>query len=126
MVLIQLPHRLFAEINHFLRRIGDGKQRARRLVDAGVSRLRGQHHCDQQCVGVEMFELSLGLGIGLAKREKASWTWALVQGFNLGLASAWRSSSHERLHRFRYNLLCRTGFRAGGSLRVIFGIKGIY
>lgn len=62
-----VTNRLLAEIDHLLRRIGDGEQCARRLVDAGIRRLRGQHHGDQQRVGIEMFELALGLGIGLAE-----------------------------------------------------------
>jgi hypothetical protein len=65
MVLIYSRTALFAEIDHLLRRIGDRKQRARRLVDAGVGRLRRQHDRNQQRVGIEMFEFALGLWIGL-------------------------------------------------------------
>ena len=62
-----VAHLLFAEREHLLRRVGDREQRARRLVDAGVGRLRRQHHGDQQRVGIEMFEFALRLRIGLAK-----------------------------------------------------------
>ena len=40
---------------------------ARRLVDAGVGGLRRQHHGDQQRVGVHVFQLALGLGVGGGK-----------------------------------------------------------
>src|SRR6202140_506643 len=56
-----------AEREHLLRRVGNLKQRPRRLVDAGVGGLCRQHHRDQQRVGVEMFELPLRLRIGLAE-----------------------------------------------------------
>jgi hypothetical protein len=58
---------VLAEREHLSRRVGDLKQRARRLVDAGVGRLRRQHHGDQQRVGVEMLQLALRLGICVAK-----------------------------------------------------------
>ena len=60
-------HFLFAELKHLLRRIGHRKQRARRLVDAGIRCLRREHDRDQQRIGVEMFELALRLRIGFAK-----------------------------------------------------------
>jgi hypothetical protein len=50
-----------------LRRVGDREQRARRLVDAGVGRLRREHHRDQQRVGIEVLELALWLGIGFSE-----------------------------------------------------------
>ena len=52
---------LLAQRHHLLRRVGDVKQRARRLVDAGVGRLRRQHHGDQQREGVPVLEFALGL-----------------------------------------------------------------
>ena len=45
--LDQLAHFVFAERHHFFRRIGGGEQRGRRLVDAGIGRLRRQHHRHQ-------------------------------------------------------------------------------
>ena len=51
----------FAQRQHLLRRIGDLEQRPRRLVDAGIGRLRRQHHRHQQREGVDMFELALRL-----------------------------------------------------------------
>ena len=62
-----VAHFLLAERQHLRRRVGDREQRTRRLVDAGVGRLRRQHHGDKQRVGVEMFELTLRLRIGFAK-----------------------------------------------------------
>jgi len=50
-----------------LRRVGNREQRARRLVDAGVGRLRRQNDGNQQGVGVEMFEFALRLRIGFPK-----------------------------------------------------------
>ena len=47
-----------------LRRVGQLEQAARGLVDAGVGRLRGQHHGHQQRIGVDVFQLALGLGVG--------------------------------------------------------------
>ena len=40
---------------------------ARRLVDAGVGRLRRQHHGHQQREGIDVLQLALGLGIGRGK-----------------------------------------------------------
>ena len=42
-------------------------RRARRLVDAGVGRLRRQHHGHQQREGIDVFQLALGLGVGGGK-----------------------------------------------------------
>ena len=52
---------LLAQRQHLLRRVGDLEQRARRLVDADVGRLRRQHHGDQQREGVDVLELALRL-----------------------------------------------------------------
>src|SRR5580704_4712007 len=46
--LDQGAHARFAELDHLLRRIGKLEQRRRRLVDAGVGRLRRQYDRDQQ------------------------------------------------------------------------------
>ena len=64
-----------------MRRIGDREQRARRLVDAGIGRLRRQHHRDQKRVGIEVLELALGSGLAFRNRLNASRTSAGVQGF---------------------------------------------
>ena len=47
--------------DHFRRRVGDREQRARRLVDAGVGRLRRQHDRDEQRERVGVFEFGLRL-----------------------------------------------------------------
>ena len=78
-----VAHFVFAEREHLLRRIGDREQRARRLVDAGIGRLRRQHHRDQQRVGVEMFELALRLRIGLAKAAEGLVDLGRRPGFEL-------------------------------------------
>ena len=62
-----LAHFLFAELKHPLGRIGHRKQRARRLVDAGIRCLRRQYDRHQQRIGVEMLKLALRLRIGFAK-----------------------------------------------------------
>ncbi len=66
----------------------------------------------------------------MRKREKASWTWALVQGFNLmgfslmgfGLATFFAGA----FTAFATTFFAGLDFALAGSLRVIFGIKGIY
>ena len=71
----------FAERRHLGRRVGEREQRARRLVDADVGRLRRQHDGDEQGEGVDVFELALRLRVGrgepledlgdaLARRER--------------------------------------------------------
>ena len=55
---------LLAERHHLRGRVGDGEQRRRGLVDAGVGRLRRQHHRDQQREGIDVFELALRLRLG--------------------------------------------------------------
>ena len=57
--LDEVAHLGLAELHHLLRRVGGGEQRGRRLVDAGVGRLRRQHHRDQQRVGILVLELGL-------------------------------------------------------------------
>ena len=59
-----VAHALLAERDHFFRRVGGGKQRGRRLVDAGIGRLRRQHHRDQQRVGIDVSEFAARFGIG--------------------------------------------------------------
>ena len=63
-----------AERQHLFRRVGDGKQRRRRLVDAGVGGLRRKHDGDQQGEGVDVLELPLGSGRCTEKRRKISRT----------------------------------------------------
>ena len=48
-----------AQPDHLLRRVGDGEQRACRLVHADIGRLRGQDDGDEQRIGVPVFELAL-------------------------------------------------------------------
>ncbi len=48
----------------FFRRVRDGEQGARRLVDAGIRRLRREHHGDQQREDIHMLKLALRLRIG--------------------------------------------------------------
>ena len=50
----------FSQREHFHRRVGKLEQRGRRLVDALVGRLRGEHDRDQQCVGVDIVKLGFG------------------------------------------------------------------
>jgi undecaprenyl-diphosphatase len=57
----QLAHRLLAERQHLLRRVGQREQAPRRLVDAGIGGLGREHDRDQQREGVEIFELALRL-----------------------------------------------------------------
>ena len=87
-----VAHLVLAEREHLLRRIGDREQRARRAVDAGVGRLRRQHHRDQQRVGVEMLQFALRLGIGVAKaaeglvhlgRRPGLWFWLISSRLRL-------------------------------------------
>ena len=46
--LDELAHLVLAERQHLLRRVGKREQGRRRLVDAGIGRLRGKHHRDEQ------------------------------------------------------------------------------
>ena len=62
--LDEVAHARFAERDHLLRRVGEREQRRRRLVDAGIGRLRRQHHRDQQREGIDVLELALGLRVG--------------------------------------------------------------
>ena len=48
-----------AERQHLLRRVGDLEQGARRLVDAGVGRLRRQHDGDEKREGIDVLEFAL-------------------------------------------------------------------
>ena len=55
---------LDAERRHLLGRVGDGEQRRRDLVDAGVGRLRRKHHRHQERERIDVFELALRRRIG--------------------------------------------------------------
>jgi hypothetical protein len=59
-----MAHFLFTERGHLLRRVGGGEQRGRRLVDAGVGRLRREHDRDQQRERIDVLELALGMRLG--------------------------------------------------------------
>jgi hypothetical protein len=65
--LDQLAYLVLAEGEHLVRRVGEREQPLRRLVDAGVGRLRREHDGDQQREGVDIVELALRLGPGLTK-----------------------------------------------------------
>ncbi len=64
MVLIKSRTRGLAERHHLGGRIGGRKQSRRRLVDARVGRLRGEHDRDQQRERIDVLQFALGLGIG--------------------------------------------------------------
>ena len=71
MVLIRSRTLRFAERRHLLRRVGEREQRRRRLVDAGVGRLRRQHHRDQQRERIDVLQLAARLrhrGLEAAER----------------------------------------------------------
>ena len=62
--LDQVAHALLAERDHLLRRVGEREQRGRRLVDAGIGRLRRQHHRHQQRERIDVLQFALRLRIG--------------------------------------------------------------
>ena len=49
--------------HHLFGRLHLGEERARRLVDAGIGRLGGQHHRDQQLEDVARFQLGFGMRV---------------------------------------------------------------
>lgn len=65
-----LAHGIFTQSQHFCRCIGNGKQAFGGFVDAGIGCLRGQNHSDQQRVGVDMLQLSLGFRLDGMKGGK--------------------------------------------------------
>jgi len=67
--LDQVLDALGAERHHLLGRVGQGEQRRGRLVDAGVGRLRRQHHSDQERERVDVVELPLGFWV---RRRKSA------------------------------------------------------
>src|SRR5262249_32946823 len=69
--LDQALQALLAEGSHLFRCVGGGEQRGRRLVDAGVGRLRREHHRDQQRERVDVLKLAFGRGAsGLKTAER--------------------------------------------------------
>ena len=63
---------VLAEREHLGRRVGDGEQPPRRLVDADIGRLRREQHRSEQLEHVGVFEFGLGLRVGgLQRREEA-------------------------------------------------------
>ena len=62
--LDQIAHLGFAEFRHLLRRIGEREQSRRRLVDAGVGRLRRQHDGDQQRERVDVLQFAARRRVG--------------------------------------------------------------
>jgi hypothetical protein len=65
--------------DHLRRSLHLAEQRARRLVDADVGRLRGQHHGDQQLIGIAEFQLRLGRGVGFGKTAEELENVVLLQ-----------------------------------------------
>ena len=88
----------------------DLEQRPRRLVDAGVGRLRRQHHGHQQRKGVDVLQLALGLRIG---RGKAPEDLGNALGRHLGRAAA--CTLARRRGWSRSNGSGHWGLRAGWS-----------
>ena len=84
--LDQLAHLRLAELNHFLRSVGEREQRGRRLVDAGVGRLRRQHDRDQQRERIDVLQFAFRLGFAASKRRNASSTWP----WSKAAVSPWR------------------------------------
>ena len=133
--LDQLAHALLAERRHLLRRVGEREQRRRRLVDAGVGRLRRQHHRDQQRERIDVLQLALRLRhrrLEAAERfldlGRASRAWCLpcsalssalaraFGGFDLGgLALA-------RLFHRRYGLGWRSARFAWSAFSAMFAL----
>ena len=64
--------------DHLLRRVGGGEQRRRRLVDAGIGRLRRQHHRDQQGERDDVLQFAARRRVGGRKRRNASSISAFV------------------------------------------------
>src|SRR5262245_50718554 len=60
--LDQALHALLPERRHLLRRVGGREPRGRGFVDAGIGRLRRQHHGDEQREWVDVLELAPGFG----------------------------------------------------------------
>ncbi len=58
---------VFTEIEHLLRRLHLGEQRAGRLVHADIGRLRAQCHSNEQLIGIAIFQLGLGRGVILGQ-----------------------------------------------------------
>ena len=64
MVLISSRTRSSPSATIFAGVSASGKQRRRRLVDAGIGRLRRQHHRHQQRERIDVLQLALRLRIG--------------------------------------------------------------
>jgi uncharacterized membrane protein len=62
---------LFTERQHLFRGVGDCKQGWRRLIHAGISRLRGQHHGNKKGKRIDVLKLAFGhRGAGLEAPER--------------------------------------------------------
>jgi hypothetical protein len=55
--LDRCPQSVLAELDHLFRRLDALEERAGRDVDTGIGRLSGEHHRDEQSVGVVILEL---------------------------------------------------------------------
>ena len=71
-----VAHLGFAQRQHFVRVVGNLEQRAGRLVDSHIGRLRGQNDSDQQGIGIRVVKLALRFRIGRLK--------AAEKGFDIG------------------------------------------
>jgi hypothetical protein len=67
MVLIRSRTFASPSLHHLLRRVGELEQSRRRLVDAGVGRLRRQHDGDQQRERIDVLQFGARRGIGGGK-----------------------------------------------------------
>src|SRR3546814_12240030 len=81
-----------AQFEHLLRRGDPLEEGPRGIVHADVGRLRGEHHGDQQGVGVHVLQLALGL------REWAGKESAEVGG-RKGLVGTWYTRRSSEMHK---------------------------
>ena len=95
--LDQLAHPRFAELDHLLRRVGELEQRRRRLVDAGIRRLRREHDGDQKRERIDVVQLAARLGIGGGKAPE--------RFLDLGLGPL----RHIAVHGLGIGLFCALG-----------------
>ena len=114
MVLIKSRTFSSPSASHLFRRVGDGEQRGRRLVDAGVGRLRRQHHRDQQRVGVDISQLGLRFRARLAEAAERFLHFLRRPGFRL---ASLRAASRPV---FPGSLALGAGFSADDRLSCAF------
>ena len=110
-----VAHALLAERDHFFRRVGGGEQRGRRLVDAGIGRLRRQHDRDQQREGVDVREFAARIGMRSVKAAERFLDIGRRPAFRLFSASqagffASRGDGFDGLFRAFAGPFCRAFF----------------